>query len=395
MPDLNSQQTEKALLALTDQCVKCGLCLSTCPTYRLKINEADSPRGRVSLIQGLLHKQINPSDKKLQQHIDGCLSCGNCESACPSAVRFIDLLDQAKSCYPLSSIPRWQLSLLSSSRLLTLAINAARYIPRSFSSLLPGLAGQLLKNKPARIMPVKQPHKPVTPVKNRIGVFTGCVGRVVDSDAINLTCQLLAKLGHEVIIPATQNCCGAMHQHEGYLQDADNLSDNNIRVFKQEKLDAIIYFASGCAAQLLKSRQQFSAPLMEASAYLATLKLPAVDKPAHKIAIHSPCTLKNQTDAWPVMIELVKKFAGNQLVELPENQICCGSAGLHLLKHPHTANQLMQPKLEALEQLKPDILLTANTGCALHFRNTIRDAGLNIRIMHPAEWVSEQLLKSI
>jgi len=93
-----------------------------------------------------------------------------------------------------------------------------------------------------------------------------------------------------------------------------------------------------------------------------------------------------------MMLELVKKLAGNHHTELPDNQICCGSAGLHLLKHPHAANQLMQPKLAALKQLKADILLTANTGCALHFRNTVRDAGLSLRVMHPAEWVSEQIL---
>ena len=385
--------TKKRLLELTDQCVKCGQCLSTCPTYRLKVNEADSPRGRVTLIQGLLNKQISANDTKLFQHLDSCLECGNCETACPSGVHFTDLLDQVKNRYSLSRVPQWQLTALSSGRFVSIASKFSKFVPQSISGLIPGIAGQSLALKTGTTGKINFTDSVPENAKGKIGIFTGCVGQVVDADVINITCQLIEKLGYAVLIPAGQGCCGAIHQHEGFAHEADSFAENNISQFNRHSLDAIIYFASGCGIQLLKQKDRFNAPLIEATAFLSGLSLPEPDSTNHlRIAIHSPCTLRNSTDAWPVMLELVRKLAGEQLVELAENHICCGNAGLHQLKYPETAAQLMQPKLESLRQLKPDILLTANTGCALHFRNSVQRAGLDVQIMHPAEWVARQVL---
>lgn len=380
------------LYALTDQCVKCGLCLSTCPTYLLQPNEADSPRGRLALIQALVNQQVQADDKKLRQHLDECLGCGNCETACPSGVAVIDLLDQAKNLFALSPVSKWQIDLFASGKLLATASNVAKIIPQSFGSLLPGILQESFKQKSNALGKIELTSAPAKS-KSRVGVFTGCIGKAVDANAINLTSQLLVNNGYEVVVPKEQGCCGAMHQHEGYLTDADSLLSRNLKAFNSLKLDAIIYFASGCGAQLQKRLKQFNVPVLEVTEFLASVSLPEVEPAgSEKIVIHSPCTLRNHGNSWPVMLELVRKLAGHNLIELPDNHLCCGSAGLHMLKHPHKAMAYMQPKLASLKEIKPDVLLTANTGCALHFKNAIRDSGLDIHVMHPSEWVSKRLL---
>jgi len=389
--NLVSDSTLTDLYALTDQCVKCGLCLSTCPTYRLQSNEADSPRGRLALIQALVNQQIQASDKKLRQHLDECLGCGNCETACPSGVEVIDLLDQTKKLFALSPVPKWQINLFASGKLFATASNVAKIIPQSFGNLLPGILQESFKQKSNALGKIELTSAPAK-IKGRVGVFTGCIGKAVDTNAINLTSQLLINNDYEVVVPKEQGCCGAMHQHEGYLTDADSLLSNNLTAFNSLKLDAIIYFASGCGAQLQKRLKQFKAPVLEATEFLASVSLPEVDPAgSEKIVIHSPCTLRNHGNSWPVMLELVRKLAGQNLIELPDNHLCCGSAGLHMLKHPHKAMAHIQPKLASLKEITPDVLLTANTGCALHFKNAIRDSGLDVTVMHPAEWIARKI----
>ncbi len=381
------------LYTLTDQCVKCGLCLSTCPTYQLQPHEADSPRGRLALIQALINEQVKSDDNKLRQHLDECLGCGNCETACPSGVKVIELLDRSKNIYSLSPVAKWQINLFASGKLLVSASNVVKFIPQSFGNLLPGILQESFKQKSISLGKVELPPRANKAIKGRVGVFTGCIGKAVDANAINLSAQLLTKIGYEVLVPKEQGCCGAMHQHEGYLDVAESLLLNNVTAFNQMKLDKIIFFASGCGGQLQKLSKQFNAPVIEATTFLASISLPEADQVAtEKIAIHSPCSLRNHGDDWPVMLELIRKLAGKNLIELPDNHLCCGSAGLHMLKHPDKSKSYIQPKLESLSQIKPDILLTANTGCALHFNNAINDAGLDVQVMHPAEWVSKRLL---
>jgi glycolate oxidase iron-sulfur subunit len=384
------------LLELADQCVKCGLCLPVCPSYRLYRNEADSPRGRISLIQGLLQQTISADEPQLEQHLDQCLNCGNCEPACPSSVKYGYLIASAKDRFAVHQTSRSRLKLLSSGRFMRLADRFGRLVPEFATSITTGFTKQLLQNKPVKTGRIRLAERNAVSgeQKGRVAIFTGCSGSMIDANAINSTGRLLGRLGYEVVIPAAQVCCGAMHYHEGYQQQADQLAKKNRLVFDALRADAILYFASGCGSHL-SAQGQFDTPVQEATQFLASL-LQDIG-PIHsatngqKIAIHSPCTLRNKTDAWPVTLRLIQQIAGSRAVELPENEFCCGGAGLHLIKHHDAAQQMLAPKLAALKEMQADVLLTSNTGCALHFGNAIHAAGLSTQVMHPAEWLSQQL----
>ena len=386
------------LLRAADLCVKCGQCLSSCPTYVLQGNEVESPRGRISLIQGLLKGTLDSSDPALRTHLDHCLGCGNCETSCPSGVNYLNLLDQARAFKQLSAIPAWQLAVFSNRNWLQTSVAASKLLPKTALKLLPDLFENAAESRPADpseainfgLFPLDKPI-------GRVALFVGCVGSLIDASAINLTWQLLVKAGYEVIIPDNQTCCGAMHRHEGYADRADRYLNQNLDCFNAHELDHILYFASGCGAQLHQFGEQFTAKVIEVTAFISgieAIKTFRADNTS-TIALHSPCSLRNQTTAWPMMLDLLKSILGDQLIELPENDMCCGSAGLHQLKYPDIASSLLQPKLDALAELKPDILLTSNTGCAMHFAKGIENSSMGVKVMHPSEWIAGEFLKSL
>ena len=398
LPTVSLMSSEYAnLLRKADLCVKCGQCLSSCPTYLLQGNEVESPRGRISLIQGLFKGTLDESDPALRGHLDHCLGCGNCESSCPSGVDYLNLLDQARATKKLGAVPAWQLQFFSQRRLLKASVTSSQFLPKSALKLLPDILFQAQLSKPAGKpefvdfgrFPTKEPV-------GRVALFVGCVGSLIDASAINLTRQLLVHFGYEVIIPETQTCCGALHRHEGYAGKADGYLHQNLDCFNGLELHQVLYFASGCGAQLHQFEKKFTAPIMEVTAFMAGIK--AIEtfrvNNTDKIVLHSPCSLRYQTQAWPKMRQLLQSMLGDQLTELPENDLCCGSAGLHQLKYPDIASSLLKPKLDALASLTPDILLTANTGCAMHFAKGIEKSSLPVKVMHPAEWIAGLFLKS-
>jgi len=379
-------QTSQELLQHADLCVKCGLCLPVCPTYNHYRSESDSPRGRIALIQALASHTLDENDEPTRLHLDRCVGCSACTSACPSGVNFLELLDQTKAAYSLTRFPRWKIRLLSSARaakaLLKLSGIFRPFLPAAYQLAVPDVA-----------LPAQATKTYYT--KGKVALFSGCVGSTLDRPAIASFSRFLNSFGYEVTEPEQQVCCGAMFAHEGYAEDAASLLHKNIAAFKQAKADAIIYFASGCGAHLLQSQDQFDVPFIEATTFVANLlehvELPNLPRPTQKIALHSPCSLRNQTDSWPTMLNLLKQLAGEQLVELPGNAICCGSGGLHSLKHLKASKAILQPKLDVLADLIPDVLLTANTGCALHFRTGLEQAGLDIPVMHPVQWIVEHV----
>jgi len=391
MPNTNHQ----TLLNLTDQCVKCGLCLSSCPTYQVYNNEADSPRGRITLIQGLLNGDITANDSSLKKHLDQCLSCGNCETACPSGVKYSFVFDNVKSQFKLRTLPKWQLNFLSSPLSFRVGMSLAQFIPRSFSAVTPGFFGKLLRNKPSQSYAIEKNNKN-TGTKGKIGIFTGCVGKTTDAKAINQTVELLEHFGYSVDFLSNQTCCGAMHQHEGYTDQSESLQNNNIATFNNEKIDHLIYFASGCGAQLLAYQDKINVPISDATQFIASILPESFTYPSsqQKVVLHAPCTQRNKTNSWADTLNLLKKISGEHLIELPDNHLCCGSAGLHVLKYPEIASTMLSPKISALHEIKPTVLLTSNTGCALHFKRAIDEEHLDIEVMHPAEWVSGLILNT-
>jgi len=298
---------------------------------------------------------------------------------------------------PHKAISRWQLDLLTNNQLFKPGKAASKLLPDSLKKHVPTIFQQALRLSTPDAEAITSHSRSSTPDKSRnrsrIGIFTGCIGRRVDSKAINLTMRLLEYCGFDVVVPKVQSCCGALYRHEGYLDKAEHLLDNNRSAFIDHDVDQILYFATGCASHL--EQADFSMPLNEATHFIASLEEVAQFRASidHNIALHKPCSLESSSEDWIIMRQLIQAIAGEHLVELPNNGSCCGSAGLHLLKYPQTARQLLEPKLQSLLEIAPRLLLTANTGCALHFYNGIKENALDIEVMHPAEWVSRLFLQ--
>jgi len=382
--------TNTDLMQMADQCVKCAICLPACPTFTVYTTETDSPRGRISLLQGLLNGDIDNEDASLQTHISRCIGCGYCEKACPSSVNFSALMDNCKAEFKLHSRSLATLdAMVNHSAAL---LNSAKVIPGFIKNLLPDSLRQALD------LSVSSQSKSYPDIKSKshrgeIILFTGCIGKTVDHNAIHAARFVLKLLGFSVNTGA-QNCCGALYRHDGYADKADQLATTNQKTFNQLKPDAILYLASGCGAELLK--QSYDAPVIELCEFL----LPLIDQIQPLLApienesfqLHCPCSLYTQTDAWPAQSKFLSALFPDSFQELNGNQKCCGAGGLHRLNHPETANTLLKPKLQALADSGSQTLLTSNTGCAMHFTAGIHNANLAVRVMHPIELIADQMV---
>jgi len=401
---LNGSEIKTRLTVNMDQCVKCGLCLPHCPTYRIMRDEAESPRGRIALIQGSVDKRI-PDSPSLQRHLGNCLECRVCETVCPSLVRFGEIMDDARA---LSALRRKRLGrqwhriwidaisgrfgthlaprLATLYRLAGLArlvewIGLARWptaaaIHRLAVQLQPPPAGS-----PQR-MPAASSDKKLT-------LFLGCVVRTAQPGAIDAAILVLQRLGFAVEIPQDQGCCGAMHRHNGLPEQADRLLAVNARVFRNKTAVGI---ASACVAEL-RSHTDL-AGTKDICRLLADLDWPKHRSPnplPYRVAVHEPCSQRNMLRDGSAAYDLLRHIPDIKLLPLPDNAFCCGAAGTYLLQRPQMAGALLQPKLDALARLNPKYLVTTNTGCALHLAAGIRAAGLAIELLHPVELIARQL----
>jgi len=391
------------ILSEADRCVKCGLCLPHCPTYQLSKDEGESPRGRIALIQGLATGEL--TDTSTLNHLNRCLTCRNCEAACPSGVKYARLIDAAREMIrqrqgkrainrlewltrlPYRPLSHTLLGLYQRSGLRTIARGVGGRRFRQRDDLLPhAVSGQQWAER----------YTPQGPPGWRVGLFLGCVSQITDQPALQAAIRVLNRLGVEVVIPPGQNCCGAMHQHNGESAMANQLASGNRCAFSQYKLDAIIGLASGCTAQLLEYallEQEFDAPVMDISRFInrfirkEQLDLRPLAKP---VALHTPCTERNALKSAGEPRKLLRQIPEIQLSTLPDNG-CCGAAGTHLLTHQGLADELRSPLLDHLEEQTPEILLTSNSGCAMHLRAGIKQRGLRIKVQHPIELLAEQL----
>jgi len=380
-----------SLIDEADRCVKCGLCLPHCPTYRATRDEGDSPRGRIALIQALASGEL--SGHRLQRHLDRCLDCRLCESACPSGVRYGDLIDGARREQPPGGIRR---------RLLWWGISTLPYWPATAATLhlyqrsglqrlVSRLGGARMRRLNQLLQPLPVPvrwqqiYPAVGKPRGRIGLFTGCVGRITEQQALQATIRLLNRLGIEVRIPPDQGCCGALHQHNGYPQQARRLGDNNRKAFSHRQLDAILYLASGCSDQLTAT-PGLDVPVMAVSDYLQRLDWPFQLQPlTERVLLHIPCSMRT-TDAIDNVTGLLRRIPDIDLATLPADS-CCGAAGSYLLTQPVMADRLRNQLLQPLQQIDgPAILVTSNTGCAMHLA-----AGSQLQLMHPVQLIERQL----
>lgn len=392
-----------------DLCVKCGLCLPHCPTYTLSRHEGESPRGRISLMQGLASGALPASDA-LQAHLDNCLGCRACESVCPAKVPYGRLIDagraqlaalqpqrarQVRAIATLLTRARWRSALRTLLWMYTRS--GLQAIVRRVGLLGRGRLARLESLVPA---PVELPADVPTPEapRSRAQLFGGCVGSVLDQATLNATRQVCARLGIDLEEPESQDCCGALHQHGGLPADAQRQVARNLDAFPGTA--PVAWCASGCGATLREYGQLSADPRAQAFARRATdihallnrqWPMDLVPRPlAARALLYLPCTQRHVTGGVDQIHTLLSRIPQLQL-ETIGTQGCCGAAGSHVVTHPQTADRLLDEVLDQIAARSPDLVLTSNIGCALHLGGGLRRRGLNPPVLHPVQLLARQL----
>lgn len=371
-----------ALIEKTAPCVACGLCLPYCPTYLKTQSEADSPRGRIMLTQAVAQGTL-PMNERYMAHIDLCLACRACESACPNHVPYGEIVDEARAMIHEKRPPS-----LSQRLAMRLVKNPAWWKIGGFALRLANLLG-LHKLIPAIPAVARQYRfKSRYDAANSIGdvsLFLGCATSVLDTQTLAAAIFVLNRLGYTVHIPSAQACCGGLHRQAGDQAGADALDDRNRAAFGDMPILAV---ASGCGARLIETMPERVQDISAFLARAADWDNVAIAPLAATIAVQDPCSLRNGLKAEKHPYALLKRIPGADVKPLPGNAQCCGGAGSYMLTQPEMANRLRDDKISACQSIDPAYLATSNIGCALHLAKGL---GGDARIAHPVWIVARQM----
>lgn len=414
LPELIDDPDVQISEEMLRNCVHCGFCNATCPTYLITGNELEGPRGRIYLIKSMLEGRIEPS-RQTVAHIDHCLGCLACETTCPSSVAYRHLLEDAKPRLD-DMQPR-----TFGDRLLRLLLThllpyrgrfrlAMRLTPfgKLTAPLLPTRMRNLLSMAPARLPePARIARPGVSPAQGekriRVALLTGCVQQVLGPQINDATVRLLNRLGAEVVIPQAMGCCGALTYHMGERDHSLGLMRRNIEVWHEEiageGLDAIVLNTSGCGTvvrdydhlfrnepAMAEKARAVAERVRDVSEVVADLGLPAtaVQRPGGidrslRVAYHDACSLQHGQRVKEAPRALLAE-AGFDVVEVSEGHICCGSAGTYNMLEPDLAAQLGARKAAAVTQTEADVVAAGNIGCMEQI-----GGGVAIPVVHTVE----------
>lgn len=392
-------------------CVHCGFCTATCPTYQVLGDELDSPRGRIYLIKDMLETG-RPADEKTVKHVDRCLSCLACMTTCPSGVNYMHLVDHAREYIeetykrPLTErVLRWTLArILPYPMRFRVAMLGAK-IAKPFKRFVPDARLRaMLEMAPKTIPPVSRNDDPqvfpaIGPRKKRVALMTGCAQKALNTDINDATIRVLRRLGCEVVIAEGQGCCGALTHHMGKTAESHATAAHNIQAWHREMqgegLDAIVINTSGCGTTVKDYGHMFrNEPLAaEAEAVAGIAKdisevLISLEVPEHEkfsqgltVAYHAACSLQHGQQIKTYPKDLLRRV-GFKVVEPENSHLCCGSAGTYNLMQPEISGQLKARKVETLEAKAPDLIAAGNIGCMMQI-----GSGTQVPIVHTVELI--------
>ena len=382
LPDLLATEEGKEADSILRTCVHCGFCNATCPTYQLLGDEKDGPRGRIYLIKQLLEGK--EATEKTQLHLDRCLTCRNCETTCPSGVKYARLLEIGRK-HIEEKVPRDTKSKTLRKVLLKVLPYEKRFTPlMRMGQLFKPLTPKTLKKKiPARTNKGKLPTESHG---RKMLILNGCVQPAMSPDINAATARVLDTLGISLITPKKAGCCGAVSLHLSDEKTAHNFMRQNIVAWWpdiEKGAEAIIMTASGCGStvkdygHLLKydedyaqKAQRVSELCKDISEIIAMEDLSVIqhsDKQNTTVSFHPPCTLQHGQKITGVVESILKK-SGYELLPVLDSHLCCGSAGTYSILQPEISEQLQQNKIENLLAHKPDIIVTSNIGCQTHLQ---------------------------
>lgn len=392
--------------AQIETCVHCGLCLEACPTYRELGSEADSPRGRIHLIRGLEGGLIAPSSSPVMGHLDGCLACRACETACPSGVKYGAIIEEARvKLEPYRQRPAAAMALRRfifrrllpyPARLRALA-RAARLGRRlKLHRLLPAAIAAMADVAPlpapfaAEVLPEFVPA--VGERRYKVAFLTGCVMDVMFGPTNLASVRVLAHSGCDVYIPRAQTCCGALPLHAGDADAARELARRNLDAFLATGADYFIMNAAGCGSTLKEYHhllpddpraREFAGRVRDISEFLASIEIVAPRQSIDAVvAYQDACHLAHGQGVRLQPRKLLSQIPGLRLVPMAEPEACCGSAGTYNITQPELSMAMLDRKMEAVAATGASIVASGNPGCIIQMRLGARRRGLDVEVLH-------------
>lgn len=408
-------------------CVHCGLCTAACPTYLETGDENNSPRGRIYLMRSIVDGRLDLSEK-VEEHLDLCLDCRSCESACPSGVQYGRLIEPFRAgqkraeaaagkarnrdwfhrfilygLFPYANRMRWALGpawiaqklgldrLMEKTGLTKLLPTRLQRMQRFLPRLVPG--GPALPE----FLPA------IGPRRARVALFTGCVADAVFRHTHWATARVLQQNGCDVVVPRQQACCGAIHYHSGADAPALDLARTNSAAFDAADVDAVVVNVAGCGSmlkdyghiahelqpqhrELHDTLERLAGKVRDVSEFLAELGLVA---PAGRIELRAvyqdACHLAHAQKIREQPREILAQIPGLEMVPIAEPEICCGAAGSYNLTEPEMSDRLAKRKLDNILAANPQVIITGNVGCSMQIQAALRQAGREIWVAHPME----------
>ena len=417
--------------AVINTCVHCGLCLSSCPTYRETGLETFSPRGRIYLMKMVADGRVGIESDVFQEQMSACLNCRACEAVCPSGVQYGQILEasrtqleQAREDGRLPPHP-WHVKLLRGGafdvmfrrlELFRLFSRLMGLYQRSGAQTIARRSGILrllkLDETEALLPPISDrfvtPQGQIYPAegqaRHHVALLTGCIMSTAFGEVHEATIRVLRKNGCEVLLPPDQGCCGALHVHGGDMDGGRELARRNIAAFEGLGLDAIIVNAAGCGSTLkeyghllhddpawAERARAFAAKVKDVTEFLASIELNTRDlKPLNvTVTYQEPCHLAHAQRISAQPRRLLKAIPGLALKEMQESSLCCGSAGVYNVTEPEMAARLGNRKLDNAEATRAEILVTANPGCHLQLAGGLRRRGSAMQVRHIVELLDQ------
>ncbi len=420
---------ESNALTGVEACVHCGLCLPVCPTYEEWKTSMDSPRGRLLLMKAAAENQIPISDKFVL-HMERCLGCRACESACPSGVRFGHAMEKTRAVIQRVKAQKGKTKtpetlrnriiskiilnklFMYSTRAHTLGWvfrgyqkSGLQFLIR-YSGILTklrirgvplGTLEGLLPERHLDMRPLPKSNPAKGQKRGQVILFTGCVMNFLFRKVHWDTIRCLTTNGYEVIVPEKQSCCGALHAHAGEADYAYSLALQNMKNLQGDV--PVVVNAAGCGSMMKdychslsgsQDSERFSHRVRDIHEFLARIDLRSpLNEFPEKVAYQDACHLAHGQSITRAPRDLLCSIPGLELVALPRSDWCCGSAGTYNLTQPEAANRLLEKKIDAIASTGAKVLAVGNPGCALQIEMGLRQHGLSIRVMHPVEILAD------
>lgn len=411
------------------QCMHCGMCLATCPTYEMTKMERSSPRGRIKLIKSVAEGNLDLSNL-FAEEMNFCLDCQACETACPAGVQYGKMVESARVVIEQSNVDTSQINklvkkfMLNSvvakhyrlklfARLLYIYQNTAvrKWILKGLSSFnktkkyveIESLTPSISKKFSSEIIAEKE--YPENPAKYKIAFSTGCIMDVAFADINIDTIEVLKKYDCEIVTPKNQVCCGSLHAHNGQIDKAKELAKKNLEVFSTHQYDFLVSNSAGCGAfmkeyshlfkddpKYAEKAKQFSNRVKDITEFLAAIEPnPLLSSLNDKVTYHDACHLCHSQKITEEPRKVLRRIPDLEIINLEESQWCCGSAGIYNVTQHDDAEKILERKMQNLKETGADIVVAGNPGCIGQLKYGIKKYGLNMEVIHTVSLVKKSM----